>query len=168
MSPGSLPEQQARLVALETLARLTARIAHATGAEELYDAALDALAEAVGARRAAVLLYDDRGVMRFCSSRGLSDAYRALAEGHSPWLRDDPAPNVIVVSDALADPTLAALHAAFRNEGIRALAFIPLVARGILLGKFMVYWNEPHEPTEIELDAFTGIADRIAYGIERL
>jgi PAS domain S-box-containing protein len=168
MSPGSLPEQQARLVALETLTRLTARIAHATGAEELYDAALDALAEAVGARRAAVLLYDDRGVMRFCSSRGLSDAYRALAEGHSPWLRDDPAPKVIVVSDALADPALVALYPAFRNEGIRALAFIPLVARGILLGKFMVYWNEPHEPTENELDAFTGIADRIAYGIERL
>jgi hypothetical protein len=77
------------LLALHALARLTARIAHATRAKDLYHAVLDALTDAIGARRAAVLLNDAHGVMRFCSWCDLSEAYRARAEGHSPWRRDD-------------------------------------------------------------------------------
>jgi PAS domain S-box-containing protein len=159
---------QERLRALDALSVLTLAIARATSAEQLYDAALDALAAAIGARRAAVLIYDDAGVMRFRAWRDLSDAYRALAEGHSPWRRDERHPQSVVVADAYADPALASLRPAFEAEGIRALAFIPLVAREELLGKFMVYWAEPHEATEVELEVVRGIADRVAHGLHRL
>ena len=168
MTTVSLDEQQARLVALDSVTRLTGRIVQAARAEELYGASLDALEDAIGARRAAVLLYDTGGVMRFRAWRGLSDAYRALAEGHSPWKRDDPNPQIVVVRDVEAEPSLASLRSAFRTEGIRALAFIPLVARDTLLGKFMVYWSEPHDPSEVELEAVSGIAERVAFGLTRL
>jgi signal transduction histidine kinase/PAS domain-containing protein/ActR/RegA family two-component response regulator len=157
-----------RFAALAALAQLTDRIARATRFEELYDAALTALADAIDARRASLLLYDAAGVMRFVAWRDLSDAYRAVAEGHSPWERDEPRPQVLTVSDATLDPSLASLQSAFNREGIRALAFIPLIARTGLIGKFMVYWPEPHELTPVEREAVSGIADRVALGIERL
>jgi hypothetical protein len=36
---------------------------------------------------------------------------------------------------------MSAYAALFRREGIGALAFIPLVSRGRLLAKFMVYYD---------------------------
>ena len=160
--------QRARFRTLEALARLTARIARATTAEHLFDATLDALAESVGAERAAVLLYDEQDVMRFRAWRGLSDAYRALAEGHSPWSREAKEPRVVFVPDTELDDALEALRPEFRSEGIRALAFIPLVVRGTLIGKFMVYWAESHQLTDVELESVSGIAERVALGLNRL
>ena len=96
-----------------------------------------------GARRRALL--DPRlrrdGVMRFKAWRGLSDEYRRAVEGHSPWPRDVHAPEPIVVPDVESDPAMAPYLPLFREEGIGALAFIPLVAGGRLIGKFMVYYH---------------------------
>src|SRR5690606_25404113 len=112
--------------------------------DEVYGHALDAVVEAAGADRASLLLFDADGVLRFKAWRGLSDAYRAAVEGHSPWTPDtrDPAP--IVVPDVAADEALAAYRGVIQAEGIAALAFIPLVADGCLLGKFMAYFDRPH------------------------
>ena len=51
--------------------------------DAVLDEAVEVLADAVGLDRAAVLLRDDEGVMRFRAWRGLPDSYRAAAEGHS-------------------------------------------------------------------------------------
>jgi PAS domain S-box-containing protein len=160
--------QPTRVRVLEALARLAARVGKSTHEEEIYEAALDALDYAIGARRAAVLRFDDEGVMRFRAWRGLSDDYRKVAEGHTPWSPTDSEARPIVVSDALADPSLASLRSAFESERIRALAFIPLIVRDRVIGKFMVYWSEPHETTPDEIESAVGIADRVAIGLARL
>lgn len=152
---------------LGVLYRLTGAVAAARDPSEIYDLAIDALREAVGAERASVLLFDADGTMRFRAWRGLSERYRAAVEGHSPWTADarDPAP--IVVPDVAADTGLGPLKEIVLAEGIRALAFIPLVSHGRLLGKFMVYFDRPRALTEVDLSAVRAIAALIGFAIER-
>ena len=68
--------------------QLTTRMAHTQTVEDIYGIALDALTQALGVTRSAILLFDDQEVMRFSAWRGLSDEYRRAVEGYSPWKPD--------------------------------------------------------------------------------
>jgi PAS domain S-box-containing protein len=143
-------------------------VADADSLEIIYQHALEALIEAVGAHRASVLLFDPDGVMRFKASTGLSEGYRRAVEGHSPWAPDMRDPDPILVGDVASDPSVDALRAMILGEGIGALAFIPLTRRGRLLGKLMLYYNAPHDFTDEELQIARTIASHMALGVERL
>ncbi|MDQ3294952.1 MAG: GAF domain-containing protein [Myxococcota bacterium] len=121
--------------------------------EHVFEAALTAIGNSLKTGRSAILLFDDDGVMRFRASRGLSEDYRRAVEGHTPWPRDANAPQPVLVPDVMADVSLASYGELFRRERIGSLAFIPIVSRGALLGKFMVYYEQAHSysPNEIEL-----------------
>jgi GAF domain-containing protein len=98
---------------------------------------------AFAADRAAVLILDPDDVLRFKEWVGLSDEYRAKVEGHTPWRRGAGDAQPIAVPDVMQDASLSAYREAFAEEAIRAVAFIPLVRTGGLIGKFMLYYNEP-------------------------
>jgi PAS domain S-box-containing protein len=151
---------------LATLYRLADRIGRATGVTDVCDAAVEAIV-AAGADRASLLLFDESGVMRFCAWRNLSDGYRAAVDGHSPWSPTtiDPAP--IFVEDVRANPAMEPLRAVVSAEGIRALAFVPLVHQGRLLGKFMTYYDTPHAFSERDTQLATTIAQHVALGVAR-
>jgi signal transduction histidine kinase len=100
--------------------------------------------------------------MRFRAWRNLSDEYRRAVEGHSPWPRDAVAPEAVVVPDVDNDPSMTAFLPSFRKEGIGSLAFIPLVTRGRLIGKFMVYYREAHDYSPNDLELVTAIASHVA------
>jgi PAS domain S-box-containing protein len=135
--------------------------------EEIYNSALDALRDGLGVSRAAILLVDAAGVMRFKAYRGLSDDYRRAVEGHTPWTPDTPDPQPVVVTDVAADPTLRQWLPVIQREGIAAMAFIPLVARGQLVGKFMLYYEQPHtfKPDELALAGLIG--SQVAFAVDR-
>lgn len=151
-----------------TLYELTLAVASATRDEDIYDAALAALEDSLGVSRASLLLFDADGVMRFRAWRQLSDEYRAAVDGHSPWKPDtrDAAP--VVVEDVLADPSLVALLPAFEREGIRALAFVPLALGQRLLGKFMLYYAEPHTFDEREIVTAQAIAAHVTFAVDQV
>jgi PAS domain S-box-containing protein len=134
---------------------------------DVYDAALDAIVDGLRCDRASILLFDDSGVMRFAGWRGLSEDYRKAVEGHSPWTPSsiDPAP--ICVNDIdqadIADP----LKTRIKEEGIGALAFIPLVGRGKVIGKFMTYFKTPHSFSDDDIALSLAIARQLAFGVER-
>jgi PAS domain S-box-containing protein len=153
--------------ALRALYRLTSAIGHTDTLEDVHTLALDALIGATGADRASVLLFDEGGVMRFVAWRGLSDRYRAAAEGHSPWAPGERNATPLAITDVAEDASLAALRDTILAEGIRALAFIPLGGAGRLLGKFMVYFDRPHAFSEDELHLAESIASHIAHAIQR-
>ena len=111
--------------------------------DEIHQTALDALTRGLGVSRASILLFDAGGVMRFTAWRGLSDPYRRAVEGHSPWTPDAIEPQPIVVPDVTKDASLAPFLPTIQAEGIAGMAFIPLVSLGRLVGKFMVYLDEP-------------------------
>ena len=152
---------------LEAMYRMTDAVARAPAIDDVYEEALEALERTLGVDRAAVLLFDTDGVMRFKAWRGLSDGYRAAVEGHSPWSPDDVDPAPVIVPDVDLEPSLAAFLPVFAADGIRALAFYPLVTDGRLLGKFMLYFSTPHATDEDETRLTRTIASHIAVAIAR-
>lgn len=151
----------ARLSA-EQLYRFAQASVSADNVEQVFSAGLEAIAQALGASRSAILLFDEQGEMRFRAWRGLSDGYRRAVEGHSPWSRDAVDPHPVLVPDVHADASLRAFADLFDDEHIGSLAFIPLVTRGRLIGKFMVYYDRAHEYSRAETDVALTIGNHLA------
>ncbi len=147
--------------------RLTDGLYRASSIEECYDAALDAIAEALECKRASILLFDDAGVARFVATRGISDAYRAAVEGHCPWHPGQRNPEPIFVEDIDDADEPDGLKATIKAEGIRRLAFVPLVASGGTMGKFMTYHAEPGPFGKEERDLALTIAQQLGFALER-
>src|SRR5208337_2740273 len=154
-----------RMAELTSLYQFTERLHGAKSLDAVYSAALDAIGDALGCDRASVLLFDAAGVMRFVAWRGLSDAYRKAVDGHSPWRADarDAAPICVSDIDLADEPD--SLKETIKAEGIRALAFIPLIADGRLIGKFMTYYPEAHAFSEGEMCLANTIARQLALAV---
>jgi anti-anti-sigma factor len=141
--------------------------AEAESVEGVYEAALIALERAIGVERSSILVFDRQGVMRFGAWQGLSKTYRTAVDGHSPWSADVKVPVPILVPDVALDPELAELRPVFDAERITALAFIPLIHAGRLLGKFMLYYDTPHTFAEDEVRVASSIAQFVAGAVDR-
>jgi PAS domain S-box-containing protein len=150
------------------LYEFTDRLFRAGSASDVYEAALDAIIRALGCERASILLFDAAGIMKFVAWRGLSDGYRQAVEGHSPWTRDTINPAPLSIDDVEVADLEASLKATVKAEGIGALAFVPLTARGELVGKFMTYYEAPHRFSVEELDLAVTIARQLGFALERL
>jgi PAS domain S-box-containing protein len=159
--PASLLER------LDAVQRLTGAAGRADSLEGIYAAALDAVEQALDVDRAAILVVDPDGVMRFKAWRGLSGGYRRATEGHSPWPPGTRDPEPVFVTSVRDDPRLGDVRRAVLAEGIEALAFFPLVQSGRLLGKFMAYHRRPHEFTPAEVMLARIIAGHVAFAVER-
>src|SRR5690349_18409621 len=135
--------------------------------DDVYSAALDTLAECLDVSRASVLLFDPDGVMRFKAWRNLSSEYRAAVQGHSPWTPDSVDAEPLLVPDVAREPSLATYLPVFARERIAAMAFIPLVSLGRVIGKFMLYYAEPHAFDDEEVQLVGVIAAAVAFAVER-
>jgi len=160
-------ELRSRLRDLDAVYRFADAVAGASVLDDVLEAALDALLAATGAGRASVLLADEHGVFRFRAWRGLSDRYRTFTEGHSPWAPDEADPQPVLVEDVAGAGFDPQLERVVREEGIAALAFVPLLRGGRLLGKFMLYHDEPHVWSDRELLLSRTIANHLASVTER-
>jgi PAS domain S-box-containing protein len=158
-----------RMVAEQAaLYELTDRLQRAASRTEMYEAALDAIVTVLDCERASVLLLDDAGVMRFVAWRGLSAAYRAAVEGHSPWPCDVADPQPVCIDDVAAADLSDPLREALKAEGIAALSFIPLVTGGRLTGKFMSYHAAPHAFSDSEKALAVVIGRQLAFNLARV
>ncbi|HEX6315867.1 MAG TPA: GAF domain-containing protein [Gemmatimonadaceae bacterium] len=142
-------------------------VSTADNLDDVYQAALSAIETALGTPRLAILIGDQDGRPRFRAWRNLSDGYRQAVDGHSPWSRDATQFEPVLVADALNDPALRPFVPLFQQEGIGALGFFPLVNRGTLLGKFMVYFGEPHAFQAHEIEVASSIANHLASVVTR-
>jgi two-component sensor histidine kinase len=164
----SLDQSTRRKDEQAALYRFTDRLYRAKSPGEVHEAALDAISEAFGCRRSSILLCDEDGVMRFAAWRGLSDEYRQAVEGHSPWTQETKDPQPICIEDVDKADMEEGLKAIVKAEGIGALAFIPLMERGELVGKFMTYYEIPHGFSAAELDLAVTIARQLGFTVERM
>lgn len=150
------------------LYQLTDSLHRARSLDDVFESALNAITRALRCPRASILLFDDAGIMRFVAWRGLSDAYRTATDGHSPWARDCKDPQPICLDDMAQADLDAPLKATIEKEGIGALAFIPLVTNDELVGKFMAYYDAPHEFTEGEMDVAVTIGRQLGFSVQRM
>ena len=153
---------------MNRLYQMTAILSRTADIEKIYSAALESLQNLLSSDRASILLFEADGSMRFKAWHGLSDKYRKATEGHSPWKQTTQNPQPILVADARTDSSLTALLPVILEEGIYALGFIPLMHQGKLLGKFMVYFNEPHTFSSEEVQLSQTIASHVAFAIFRM
>ncbi|MGE5463170.1 MAG: PAS domain S-box protein, partial [Syntrophothermus sp.] len=149
------------------LFKLADQFNSAASLQDMFSPALDAILSALQCDRASILLFDDQDVMRFVAWRGLSDAYRQATDGHSPWKKDEKNARPVILEDVATADLEDWLRDVIEKEGIGALAFIPLVSRGRLIGKFMIYFNQPHPFDEAEIELGQTIAHQLATNIER-
>ncbi|MCS7228777.1 MAG: PAS domain S-box protein [Candidatus Kryptonium sp.] len=155
-----------QLSATETLYNLANIAIRSESIEEVYQQALNGILKILNINKASILLIDPDGVMRFKAWAGLSENYRKAVEGHSPWKPSDPNPQPILINDVEKDKTIPDdLKKTILNEGIKALGFIPLVFRGKLIGKFMIYYEEPHEFTQEEINIILATSYQLSFAI---
>jgi two-component sensor histidine kinase len=157
-----------RVNELAALYQLTDRLFRAASLTDVCDAALDAIHRTLHCQRASILLFDDSGIMKFVAWRGLSDGYRRAVEGHSPWTRDARDPEPICIDDITNADLPESLKATVRAECIGGLAFIPLLAKGEMVGKFMTYYDAPHVFANAEIELAVTIARQLGFALERL
>ncbi len=160
-------ELHRRFEQLQNIYWIVHAVTRAGSPGQVYEVGLDAISSSLKLDRVALLLYDPDGVMRLKAWRGLSGAYREATTGHSPWKRDDPDPTPVLVPDVLTEPSLESLRPIIDAEGIRALAFIPLLGQSRLIGKFILYYDSPHLFTDHEVQVAQTIASNVAFAIER-
>jgi PAS domain S-box-containing protein len=152
---------------LTALYEFTDRLQHAGSSTEVYELAMTAIIRALHCDRAAILLFDETGVMRFVASRGLSERYCGAVEGPSPWSADSTNAEPICANTVATADWPQSLKKTVRSEGIAALAFIPLKEHGRLIGKFMVYHDAPHVFDASEVDAGLAIGRQLVFSLER-
>jgi PAS domain S-box-containing protein len=157
-----------RMEELAALYEFTDRQHRARSLDDLYEAALDAIMRALRCQRASVMLLDPAGVMRFVSSRGLSEGYRRAVEGHSPWTPDVVDPQPVCLHDVAKTDLPEELKQAIRVEGIGALASIPLHENGELFGTFMTYYDTPYVFAEADIDLAVTIGRQLSFGVARM
>jgi PAS domain S-box-containing protein len=149
------------------LYEFTDRLQRATSLDDIYCAALDAIMRALGCKRAAILLSDPSGAVKFVSSRGLSENCCRAVEVYSPWPRGVLNPEPLCFSDASKGNFPDDLKQAVRAEGIGGLAFIPLEEKSALLGKFVACFDAPHE-FALHIDLAIAIARQLSFGVARM
>jgi PAS domain S-box-containing protein len=151
---------------VQSIYLLADAVARAADVEEVYDRALDSIQLCLNVDRVSLLLFDADGVMRFKAWRGLSDKYRGAVEGHSPWTRGEKDPRPVLVRDVSTASGYEEMGPIILGEGIRSLAFIPLLHQGRLLGKFMLYYDTPNLFPEEDIQLAQTIAGHIAFAID--
>lgn len=153
---------------LAALYRLTDRLFRAETEQDVYEAGLDAMGEAMGCERASILRFDEQKTMRFVAWRGLSASYRAAVDGHTPWRAGQRDVEPIMVADIEAAGESEAITGAILGENIRGLAFFPLTIAGGVVGKFMVYYPGRHDFTAREVAVAVTISRQLGFALERL
>ena len=157
-----------RAVPLSTvLVTLAQAIDEARSLDDIYQAALNGVTAVAHLPRAAILLFDPDGVMRFKASTGLSSDYCAAVEGHTPWRAGQPAAEPVVVPDVTVEESLRQYSETFRRERIHALAFIPIINGGGVIGKFMLYRDVPDAFDRGEVPDALAIGYQIGLAVER-
>ncbi len=152
----------------EVALSLATKLASAGNVSEAAKYVNDTLAEVASVRRSAVLLYGDDGVCRFVGWRGLSETYRRAVEGHCPWPANSPIANAITVDDCHTEASLERYRDLFAAEGIRSLAFVPVMTELGVAGKVMLYFDEPRGMNAERMAAATTMASYLGMTVGRL
>ncbi len=151
------------------LYQITDAVSRASDLAAIYAKVVEGLRDALDVDRCSILLSDSDETLRFKAWSGLSDGYRAAVEGKIPWKPNSRDPQPVLIPDVAAaegyDPEL---RSAAMAEGIRGMAFVPLVFRGKLLGKIGMYFDEPRPLLDTEIELARTIGGTVGFAITKV
>jgi PAS domain S-box-containing protein len=152
---------QEHLVQTKLLQQTIENLNRAQAFEEIYTAAGEGILKALNAERYAILRFENDQKVHFKSWRNLSNAYRQKVDGHCPWRIDELNAQLLSYADVSKSNLSQELKETILGEGIHALLFVPLIGPARLLGKFMVYYDQPHTFSYEELQLAQVIAQNL-------
>lgn len=150
----------------DRLLGLSAAADRAVHVGETFEPALEAIASQAGLSRCAILFFDGMSA-RVQAARGFSPGFSEVPDPYLPWDPGHPDPRAVYAADAIAHPALAAAHDRLRAEGVRAVAFLPLIERGRLLGALFAGAPEPRELDERARRLLQTVAGHVSRAIAR-
>ena len=141
---------------------------HVASIQEIYEVALEAIMRALDCKRASILMFDEAGVMRFVTGRGLSEDYRKAVERHAPWARDEKSPRPVLIENVAASNLPTALKEIIASEKIGTVLFVPILHNGRLAGKFTAYYDRPYRLSEPQVEVALTLARQLSFSAARL
>ncbi len=157
---------------LSTLLEISRQVVSSLDVQEVFDSILDEVQRLLDADRSAIVVLDERlGVFRIRASRGLSDTYVQQlrigpSEPYSAAMRALKAGAPVKVVDAEIEPHYEKFRARARQEGFRSLLAAPLLTQHAPPAVLLLYFNQPHDYTENELELVASFANHAAMAME--
>ena len=151
---------------LAALYEFSKRLSRAKSLSDIFDAGLGAMRDALDGRRAAISLFDDFDQLHCVAWHGLSAALRGAADGYAPWATGDVDPHPVFITNVARSELPEAMKAALAHANIRALAFIPLTARGRLIGHAATYYETPRRLGDSDIETALTIAGQLGFAID--
>lgn len=152
---------------LQALHRLTAEVSRATSLSTIQETALDCLEDALDCDGAALLLFENNRALRVKAWRYLTPSFRHALENDPAWQSTEPLHHAFGITDVRGAPAFRELRPLLEDEGIRAVAFVPLIAQEQVLGRFLLFFEQPHTFSPDEMQLAQTIASQIAFSIAR-
>jgi PAS domain S-box-containing protein len=152
---------------LHWINKLASNLNEANSCDEIYHVTLQAIQHIFETERAAILIFDDRGVPRYQASIGISEAYKQAVENYCESLTKVPQTELVIVSDAAQQPGVELLDTMRKAEDIKAAVSFPMAYQGQQLGKIAVYYDFPYQFTEEEVQLVQTISTYTAVAITR-
>ncbi len=157
---------------LSTLLEISRKVVSSLDVQEVFDSILDEVQRLLDADRSAIIVLDERlGVFRIRASRGLSEAYVQQlrigpSEPYSTAMRALQTGAPVKVVDTEADPDYGKFRERARVEGFRSLLAAPLLTQHAPPAVLLLYFNQPHDYTDNELELVASFANHAAMAME--
>ncbi|HEY75705.1 MAG TPA: GAF domain-containing protein [Thermoflexia bacterium] len=160
-------EARRRAEEMAALNAIAARLSQTLDLEEVLNTAIDEVVRALVVEAAAVSLLDEqKGELMIRAQRGLRNSYVGVRipidRGLSGHVVRTGEP--LITGEVRDDPRLAV--PAFSEEGIQAMALIPMRVRGRVVGVLSAMSHAPHEFTSREIAFLEAIASQVGMAVE--
>lgn len=160
-------EARRRAEELAALNVVASRLGQTLELEEVLEAAIEEVVRVLGVEGSAVSLVDERaGELTIRAQRGLHRSYVGVSVPLGKGLSGEVVRTgrVLVTGDVRSDPRLAV--PAFAQEGIQAMALVPMWAHGKVVGVLSAMSHHPRRFSEREIDLLQAIASQVGMAVE--
>ena len=154
---------------LETLNAIATVVSQSLNLDEILKAALDKTLQVMEMEAGGIYLFDkETSELTIHAQQGLSPQFVAgvdrlrIGEGFSGRVVESGQP--LVVTDVASDPRLT--RSIVREEGLRALAIVPLSSKGQVLGTLFAVTHGYREFTDQDIQLLSSIANQIGVAVD--
>lgn len=159
-----------RATELAILNSVSTTLSSSLDIKQVAQVIVDSIGPVIGCEKSAFFLINDsRTHLDLFASKGLTPEYiqKAVHLPIGPGERGMVAYTrlPVLVPDVHADETLSELRALADTEGFRAVAEVPLIAHNEITGTLAVYYEQPHQFTQAELDLLSTFANQAAAAV---
>jgi two-component system, NtrC family, sensor histidine kinase KinB len=163
-------QQTERAEQLVTLNRIASLLGGTLSPDKVLDTIISSASAISIAHAVAVYLFwdDAHSTLPLVRSAGLSDAFVVNAPDLISFQQRDPSHNsltAITVCDVQIDTRIAKFKSNFEQEGIAALAELPLEVGSETLGALVLYYRQPQTFSDDKVELFKTFANQAAQAI---